>query len=217
MGLHWSSFIQLQESAEQISFQFPTEHTRVGYFIDNIENNNPDLRVDIAIIRINMNGTRDDFETTIYFLLPVDPYLKQRNNFNKNSQIAGVDLMGKFQINTGVDFIWYEKDEYKNLTKEQHSKLDEWYKTKDRKYITNDQRQSSGQPPKVSAKKKLQVNISTLEAQLNAVEEGPIDKEIEAFLASATTGKPSAPENISVSPKYKSQVLEVHQILKSKR
>ena len=51
-----------------------------------------------------MNVIRDNFGTAVAFLLPVDPYSKQRNNSNKNSHIADVSLKGKFQNNMGVVF-----------------------------------------------------------------------------------------------------------------
>ena len=42
-GYHRSAYIQLQEAAEHVNFQLPTEHSRVGYLINNIENPDPDL------------------------------------------------------------------------------------------------------------------------------------------------------------------------------
>ena len=91
----------------------------------------------------------------------------------------------------------------------QHSSLHQWKNSKDGKYITNKQRQSFGQPPKVSVKKNFQANISTIEAQLKVVEEGPTKKEIEACFASAKLVKPSATKNTMVNIKYKDQVLAV--------
>ena len=112
----------MQEAAEHIDFQFTTEHTRVGYLLDNTQNNDTNLRAATDSIRIEINGTIHDFETTFAFLLPVDPYSKQRNNSNKNAQIADVNLKVKFQSKTGVNFICYKKDEHKKLTKEKHAK-----------------------------------------------------------------------------------------------
>ena len=36
-GLHRSCYINLEEARQHIDFQLPTEHTRVGYLIDNIQ------------------------------------------------------------------------------------------------------------------------------------------------------------------------------------
>ena len=85
--------------------------TCVGYLIDNIKNNDTNLRSDIAIICINMNGMRAYFETTIDFFLPMDSSLKQRNNFNRNAQISDVNIRGKIKIKSGVGFYCYNKDE----------------------------------------------------------------------------------------------------------
>ena len=82
----------MQEAAEHITFQLPTEHTRIGYLINNIQNNDPDIRAAIASICINVNGIRENFETTVAFLLPVGPYLKQRNKSDKNSRISDVNI-----------------------------------------------------------------------------------------------------------------------------
>ena len=60
-GIHRSSYISLQEAAAHINFQLPTEHTRVGYLIDNIINADPDLRAAIASVRINTNGMRSNW------------------------------------------------------------------------------------------------------------------------------------------------------------
>ena len=122
-GLHRSSFVQFQDSAEHIEFQFPTGHTRVGYFLYNTKNNDPYLSDSIAGIHINTNGMRDCFETTVSFLLPMYPYSKKRNNSNKNAHIDDVNFKGKFKSKKGVYFCWYKKDEYKKLTKEKRAKL----------------------------------------------------------------------------------------------
>ena len=109
-GIHQSSLVKLQETADNIAFQLPTEHIRVSYFIDNIQNNDPDLRASISCTRINMNGVWDNFETTVAFILPVDPYLNQSNNSNNNAQIVDVNLKGKFQSKAGVYIFWYKRD-----------------------------------------------------------------------------------------------------------
>ena len=75
-GYHRSAYIQLQEAATHVNFQLPTQHSRVGYLINNIENPDPDLRAAIAQIRIDTNGMRDNFDLAVESLLPVDPYVQ---------------------------------------------------------------------------------------------------------------------------------------------
>ena len=84
-GIRRSSYISLQEAAAHINFRLPTEHTRVGYLIDNIINADPDLRAAIASVCIDTNGMCSNFETAVAFLLPADPYSKHQNrNKDKN-------------------------------------------------------------------------------------------------------------------------------------
>ena len=60
--LRQNSFVQLREASDHINFHFPTEHSIVGFLIDNTSNIDPDLRTYIASGRINTNNMRDDFE-----------------------------------------------------------------------------------------------------------------------------------------------------------
>ena len=55
-NLHWASFIQLQEASSHIDFQLPSEHTKVTYLIENIINNDFDLRTAIPSIRVNIDS-----------------------------------------------------------------------------------------------------------------------------------------------------------------
>ena len=66
-----------------------------------------------------------------------------------------MNLKGKLQSKTGVDFCCYKKDEYKKLTKYQRAKWYECQNSNDGKDFINKQRQYYGKPPKVSDKKKL--------------------------------------------------------------
>ena len=60
-GLQHNWFVQFQEAADHINFQFPTEHSKVGFLIDNMSNSDLDLRAAIASVRINTNNMRDKF------------------------------------------------------------------------------------------------------------------------------------------------------------
>ena len=105
--LHRSAVVQLQEAAEHVNFQLPTEHTRVGYLINNIENSDPDLRAPIASVRIDTNNMRSNFEATVATFLPVDPYSKHRSrnsNHKDRASISDTRLKNKSQSESGVDF-----------------------------------------------------------------------------------------------------------------
>ena len=61
-GLQHNWFVQLQEAADHINFQFPTKHSILGLLIDNMSNSDPDLHAAIAILCINTDNIRNDFE-----------------------------------------------------------------------------------------------------------------------------------------------------------
>jgi hypothetical protein len=192
-GMHRSSFVQLQEAASHVAFQLPTQRTRVGYLIDNINNSDPDLRAAIASIRVDTQGMREDFESSVAFLLPVDPYSKQKRSNERNAQISDTHaLKNKSHSKTGVDLRWHKPDEYKLLTREQRMELYDWQRTKEGRAITHKQKSSSGYKPKPSQKTKLQSKVAALEARLKDAEKEPSLEELTACIA-ASQGKPTTP------------------------
>ena len=36
VGLHHNSFVQIQEAYDHVNFQFPTDHSIVGFLVDNM-------------------------------------------------------------------------------------------------------------------------------------------------------------------------------------
>jgi hypothetical protein len=189
-GMHRSAYVHLEEAANHVNFQLPTEHTRVGYLIDNLNNADPDLRAAIANVRLDTNGMRSNFEDTVAFLLPVDPYSKHKRNQDKTANISDVNtLKGKAQSKTGVDLRWHKYDEYKKLNKEQRAELYEWQRSKEGSAITQKQKSASGHKSKPSTAKKLKMKVATLEAKLKASNEGVTYDELAACIASAETSK----------------------------
>ena len=223
-GLHRSSYVQLQEASDHVNFQLPTEHTRVGYLIDNIENNDPDLRAAIASVRINTNGMRDDFEAAVAFLLPVDPYSRSRSkNRVKNPSISDARLKSQTQSKTGVDFRWHTPAEYRKLSKEQRAELYDWQQTKEGKDAIQKQKKSSADK-RQNGKKKLQARVDSLEAQLKIATSEPSIEEIQACIAGVAnkpnddTSKSSNDKQSDKQPSFDvAAAMAVKRILKRKR
>jgi hypothetical protein len=220
-GYHRSAYIQLQEAADHVNFQLPTEHSRVGYLINNIENPDPDLRAAIAQIRINTNGMRDNFDLAVESLLPVDPYVKNDKGKKKGAQISA--LKGQQDSKTGVDLRWHTKDEYKTLTKAQRIELSEWQKSKAGKDSVNKQKSASGYKGRPSAKAKLKAKIKALEAQVKdqpgtpPIEQEPTVSvaEIERVLAAVSSLKQDS--GTQKSPIALASAKALQSILKRKR
>jgi hypothetical protein len=134
---HRNAFVSMQACAQHVQYQLPNEHTRVGYLLDAIENDDAGLQAAMAAINEDMaaGGKRNDFERAAAYLLPKDPVVKKRMLATKraNAQISEVTAgeisafgtkpsIGK----TGVHFRYYKPEEYDGLSKEQKEELREW-------------------------------------------------------------------------------------------
>jgi len=199
LGQHRSAYVQLEEAAMHVNIQLPTEHTRVGYLLKNINNNDPDLRAAIGSIRINTNGMRDDFEKSVTTLLPVCPYAKHKNatisrSGTRNPSVSS--LKNTSDSSTGVDLRWHTPSEYAKLSKSQRSELYEWQQSNEgKKQISNDyaaRKNSSSSNSSNSTKltkKQLIARVKSLEGSNHENDEpnysGPTIDEMTACIASA--------------------------------
>ena len=222
-GLHRSSYIQLEEAAQHVHFQLPTEHSRVGYLIDNIQNTDPDLRAAISSIRINTNGMRSDFESAVATLLPVCPYSKYRSNnnntINRKANVSDTTLKGKSESKTGVEFRWYKKSEYDKLTPDQRRELYDWQKSKDGKEQMNKDKLSrdNNKQPKAPTKKQLYAKIKSLESKVVA---DPTLDELADVIAESKASNPSSKRTHNPNERMNPNVaaaLTLQRILKRKR
>jgi hypothetical protein len=143
VGMHRHAFVTLEEAARHVDFQLPNEHTRVGYLLEGIQNSDPALQAAMSRVKTDTaaNGLRNDFERAVTTLLPEDPVAKKRpHSGNKRdlANISSVELdgdnpMSKIGVGkTGVEFRFYKRPEYLNLSKEQKDELDEYRNTLDR-------------------------------------------------------------------------------------
>ena len=231
-GAHRSAYVQLQEASSHVPFQLPTEHTRVGYLIDNINNNDPDLRAAIASIRLNTDNMRSDFEAAVACLLPVCPYTKSKSTSKKSisPQVSDVTLRHGSQSKTGVEFRWYTKQEYSKLSKEQRNELYQWQQSKDGKEKikrSKEERQKKTQGD--SPNKRLKSQISSMEKKLKKVafrldelgEESVVSEIASAISenvqASAGKAVASAPHKPTSTNDFTAAAVAVQKILKRKR
>ena len=165
-GLHRSAYVQLEEAQEHVNFQLPTQHSRVGFLLDNIVNNDPDLRAALASIRVNTDNMRDDFEAAVAFMLPVCPYSKHRQSQRggRRAEISDTQLLGKGSSATGVDLRWHTKAEYAKLNKAQRQELYKWQQSKDGKEAKENALNNSKKP----TKKQLQAQLNSIQRQLES-------------------------------------------------
>ena len=242
-GLHRAAFTSLEEAALHINFQLPTEHTRVGYLLDNITSLDPDLRAALANVRANTNNMRDDFEATVSYILPVCPFAKHRSNNPRNgreAEISDATLLGRQHSKSGVDFRWHSKKEYAKLSKAQKQELYQWQQTKDGKKVlaaTKGQggdggANKDGTNASKQSKKQLHARIATLEKELEGSKDDnntpdnnmPSVATIQACLAAASAMEKDKEATKEVESKkrsvsfegdqYKVAALAIQQIMK---
>ena len=77
---HRNAFVSIQQCAENIAYQLPNEHTRVGYLLEGIQCSDPGLQAAMASARTDdgANGMRSDFKKAAAHLLPYDPVARKR-------------------------------------------------------------------------------------------------------------------------------------------
>ena len=213
ISLHRSYYVLLDEASQHVTFQLPTEHSRVGYLLDNIVSDDKDLTAALSSIRANTNNMRDNFEEAVKFMLPMDPYSKKRKaGPGKKVTISDATLQGRSGT-TGVEFRWHTDPEYYGLNTEQRSELFDWqHKTTDGKKCFKEgmakKRAASGnkgggQATGKSARrrhsyKKMEAKVSSLEKKLEEKKEKESDKEqiaqIMGVLASIGSASKAAPK-----------------------
>jgi hypothetical protein len=76
---HRAAYISLVACAKHVAYQLPNEHSRVGYLLDGIQNNDPGLQAAMANVRSSKGPgeMRGSFEQTVAHILPYDPVAKK--------------------------------------------------------------------------------------------------------------------------------------------
>ena len=209
---HRSRFVNLEEAKNHVDFQLPTAHTRVGYLIDNVTNNDADLRAAIANIRQNVNDTRSDFEKAVSVILPVDPFLKNRRqqkedhrNANPSASISDATAtttdyakVGK----TGVKFSFHTDAQYSKLNAAQRSELHQWRATPEGKRLSDLERKKRKSTSQNNSNKQIQSAIRAALAKERKKQKESKEslEEVAQMIASAATKPTPATESDKLPP-----------------
>ena len=153
VGQHRNAFIMMQECAEHVPYQLPNGFTRVTHLLDNIQCDYAPLQAAMALVRNDntpptgntAGGKMHNFEDAVSFIIPHDPVIKKRANAKRPqaniSGAEGQDDKTKDEATisststkaskgkTGVEFRFYKRKEYEQLTGEQKHELWEWQKS----------------------------------------------------------------------------------------
>ena len=148
---HRAAYVSMVSCSQHVEFQLPNGHTRVGYLLDAIENNDAQLQAAMANVRDDTGdgtaanpGKRNDFELAVAYILPSDPVARKRTITNKRGA-AEISALGGASNDkngagfgdkpgigsTGVHLRWHSPKEFKQLSKKQKRELFEWRKTQE--------------------------------------------------------------------------------------
>ena len=140
---HRNAFVMMQQCEAHVGHQLPNERQRVTYLIDNIECPDAPLQAAMAQVRTDStaNGPRNDFEQAVTIILPHDPVMRKRSSSGqkRKAEISSVDndsteaevsgISSKPTVGrTGVEFRFYKSKDYKALTNDQKEELREYRK-----------------------------------------------------------------------------------------
>jgi hypothetical protein len=139
---HWNSYVSLVACAEHVDYQLPNEHSRVGYLLDSIQNNDPGLQAAMANVRSSKgtDGMRSDFEQTVAHIIPYCPVAKKKTlgakrgageisalDSDKNdSNVSSFGTKSGRGSKTGVHLRYHKHSEYQKLSEDKQSELREW-------------------------------------------------------------------------------------------
>ena len=198
---------QYEQAANQSNSQLFDDVTRVGWMLDGIKSNDPNIVVRVQSIRDDNTGKRVNFEQAAVYLATCEyagkseaGSRKRKKTADKEADISSVNGGGggsgvesdSYQKNlnfnggrgkTGVELRWYPKPEFDKLPKKQRKELLQWRATNG--LSVKAQRQAK-KAKKGEAKDhaKAKKAISDIAAAAAALPEGEQRTKIESILSS---------------------------------
>ena len=132
---HRNAYVSMQQCAEHVEYQLPSQHTHMGYLLEGIQCPDPGLQVAMASVCTDNGpqGMHNNFEATAALLLPYDAVIKKQAASTKclAAQISALegdsaeiaDTIGKKPSirKSGVHLCHHMNLEYHELTVEQKS------------------------------------------------------------------------------------------------
>jgi hypothetical protein len=201
---HRNACVSMQAAAENVTYQLPNEHSRVGFLLDAIQCDDAGLQAAMASVNAHKiaNGLRQNFEAAATHLLPYDPVQKKRVDqtggkrgsadvSNATGDDANISPFGakKGIGSSGVSLHCHTKDEYDKLGKATKNKLREW----------RQKSESKGGKDKNQNKKPKYDNTKAIAAAV----EKKVKEKLKAIEDDKTSGEEAAAFIMSVVQKHK--------------
>ena len=195
---HRNAFISMEQCAQHVDYQLPNQHSRVGYLLAGIENNDPGLQAAMAAVRTDKapDGMRNDFEACVAHIVPYCPVAKKRtagtkrgaaeisevNADSEEAEIASFGTKTGKGPKTGVQLRYHKGSEYHCLSPEERHELHEWHVTQTSD--TKAPKRARGKTGRKSTEKAIAAAVEKkVEARMKAIEAGKTKEgEAEAFV-----------------------------------
>ena len=212
--MHRNAFVSMEACILHVQFQLPNPFTRVGYLLDGIENNDPQLQAAIALVTddVGPGGKRQDFEATAAYLIPRDPVAKRRIVSEKRTaaEISGLGAeveLGKQSKKkgigrSGVHLRYHRPDEYSKLSQPEKKELMEWRASQPVTAGKPGEGKKKRRQAAISAAvaKQVKEELAKAKGETDVTWRPPSDEEhgtskeaIKAFLVSAFADEPKKP------------------------
>jgi hypothetical protein len=196
---HRNSYVLLVACAEHVDYQLPNGHSRVGYLLDSIQNNDPGLQAVMANVRSSKgaDGMMSDFEQTIAHIIPYCPVAKKKtlgakggvgeisalNSDKHDGNISSVGTKNGRWPKPGTHLRNHKHSEYQKLSEDEQSELRKWRSTQGTQ--GGRRKEKSTKKGKYDAKYIAAVVEKKIAAQLKAAQVSSTQEaEAEAFIAS---------------------------------
>jgi hypothetical protein len=208
---HRNAFISMEQCAQHVDYQLPNQHSRVGYLLAGIENNDPGLQAAMAAVRTDKGpgGMRNNFEACVAHIVPYCPVAKKRTagvkrgaaeisevNADAEEEEAEIASFGSKSgrgPKTGVHLRYHKGPEYHNLSDDEKAELRDWRKAQ--KSAGKHSKKSKGKPGFKTTEKAIAAAVEKkVKAKMKALEDSKSKEgEAEAFIISClekyATGK----------------------------
>jgi hypothetical protein len=233
---HRNAFISMEQCAQHVDYQLPNQHSRVGYLLAGIENNDPGLQAAMAAVRTDKapGGMRNDFEACVAHLVPYCPVSKKRTAGTKRgaaeisevhadadeAEVASFGTKSGRGPRTGVHLRYHKGPEYKALSDDEREELREWRKTQNKSGGKDSKKNGHKKGPKSTDKAIAAAVEKKVEAKMKALADSKVKEgEAEAFIISClekyATGKalPTKPSSTVTIAPVQAQATFLKQIL----
>ena len=126
-AFHRDMHSRMEKAATHIQVTVPNNRQRVLMLLSSIDSQHTDISAHVSTIKGDPNGMGADFELTAEHLLRADPV--EKNKAKSKNRTGGPSIsatLGGKGPKTGVEYRWYQGNEFSKLSEAQQDELRAW-------------------------------------------------------------------------------------------